>query len=259
MYSNFIRIIYPFLFIFLFYYCSEDNSINQPPDQNKPNYFPDSEGSFYKYEIVETDSNGLLSIGFRNVYYMEDTVINRTPYQKQKDSVQSNGQNSITESYFRTTGTGVFYFVDTTGIINLFPDSILSSIDLQSEMRAFLFPLASGNSWPVYRISIILDEFANYNIVDFTGKYLNDEPLQLNLNGELKLLDTKKIEYNFLIQTDPAEEPVIFRANSWLAEDIGVVKREGNSLILGLLSGSVLELSDTSIVVTHNLIEYDIK
>ena len=246
-----------FLAWLLFVYsCSEENSTNPPGDENLPVYFPNSEGTFYKYEIIQTDTNGIISTGIRNVDYLEDTLINSTRYKLQIDSIQINLQLSVSSSYFRTTETGVFYFVDTTGFTNTLPELFQSSVELQDEMRAYLFPLSEGTFWPVYRISVELNESLSFNIVNITGKYISDETLILD---GIQTVNTKKVEIVFKLQTDTDDSVITFNANTWLAEDIGIVKMEGNAVVLSLFSGSELDLSDTSITETQNLIYYDVK
>jgi hypothetical protein len=238
------------------YSCTEENSTNPPGDENLPVYFPSSEGTFYKYEIIQTDTNGVISTGIRNVDYLEDTLINSTRYKVKIDSIQINLQLSVSSSYFRTTETGVFYFVDTTGFTNTLPELFQSSVELQDEMRAYLFPLSEGTFWPVYRISIELNESLSFNIVNITGKYISDETLILD---GIQTVNTKKVEIVFKLQTGTDDSVITFNANTWLAEDIGIVKMEGNAVVLSLFSGGELDLSDTSITETQNLIDYDVK
>ena len=241
------------------YSCTEENSTNPSDDENPPVYFPDSEGTFYKYEIIETDTNGVISTGIRNVVYLEDTLINGTIYKLQIDSIQTNLQLSVSSSYFRTTETGVFYFVDTTGFTNTLPDSLQSAVELQDEMRAYLFPLSGGTFWPVYRISIELNEFIIFNLVDITGKFISDETLILELSDGTQTVNTKKVEFVFKLQTGAADSVITFNANAWLTEDIGIVKMEGSAVVLSLFGGGGLDLSDTSITLTQHLIDYDVK
>jgi hypothetical protein len=250
--------------IFIFYSCSEENGTNPPGDENPPVYFPSSEGTFYKYEIIETDTNGIISTGIRNVVYLADTLINSTRYKLQVDSVQvdsvqTNLQLSVSSSYFRTTTTGVFYFVDTTGFTIFLPDSLQSSAEIQDEMRAYLFPLSEGTFWPVYRISIELNEFIIFNIVDITGKFISDETVILNTSDGTQTVNTKKVEIDFKFQTGEADSVITFNANTWLAEDIGIVKMEGSAIVLNLINGGGLDLSDISKTTTQILIDYEVK
>jgi hypothetical protein len=243
--------------IFIVYSCSEENTTNPSDDENPPVYFPGTEGTYYKYDIIEADSNGIISTGIRNVVYLEDTLINSNKLQV--DSIQTNLQLSVSSSYFRTTITGVFYFIDTTGFINILPDSLQSSVEIQDEMRAYFFPLSEGTLWPVYRISVELNEFIIVNLVEITGKFLADEKLTLDISGETKTVNTKKVEIDFKLRTSVADSAITFNANTWLAEDIGIIKMEGSAIVLKLISGGGLDLSDIEKTTTQNLIDYDVK
>jgi hypothetical protein len=245
--------------IFFVYSCSEENSTNPPDDENPPVYFPNTEGTFYEYEVIETDSNGIISTGIRNIVYLEDTLINSTRYRLQVDSVQTNLQLSVSSSYFRTTTTGVFYFVDTTGFTSILPDSLQSSSEIKDEMRAYLFPLSEGTLWPVYRISVELNEYIIVNLVDITGKFISDETLIINISEETQTVNTKKVEIDFKLRIGVADSVITFSANTWLAEDIGIVKLEGSAIVLNLISGGGLDLSDISKTTTQNLIDYNVK
>jgi len=245
--------------LFLVYSCMDDKSTNPDNQTENANYFPNTEGSFYKYEIIRSDSGSNTSEGNRIINFDGDSLIQRTRYQIQIDTTKANSQSTFSVSYFRTTDTGVFYFVDTTGFSSLIPDSLRSSIDLQTEMRLFLFPFISGNSWTVYRVSYDMNNQFGYNIINFSAKYFNDEEVQMNLNGIPEMLNTKKVEYLLSIQTDPESQPQYYEANFWLADNIGIVKMEGSSVILGIFSGGGIGLPGTSEVITQDLVEYNIK
>ena len=258
--NSLFKLLFSLLAVLVFVHsCTEDNSTNPSDDENPSVYYPDSEGTFYKYEIIETDTNGIVSTGVRDVVYLEDTLINNTRYKIQIDSTQTNLQFSVSSSYFRTTETGVFYFVDTTGFTNILPDSLQSSVEIQDEMRAYLFPLSEGTLWPVYRISVELNEFLRFNLVDITGKFISDETLILDISDGTQTVNTKKVEFVFKLQTGVADSVITFNANTWLAEDIGTVKMEGSAIVLNLISGGGLDLSDISKTTTQNLIDYDVK
>ena len=212
--NSLFKLLFSLLAVLVFVHsCTEDNSTNPSDDENPPVYYPDSEGTFYKYEIIETDTNGIVSTGVRDVVYLEDTLINNTRYKIQIDSTQTNLQFSVSSSYFRTTETGVFYFVDTTGFTNFLPDSLQSSVEIQDEMRAYLFPLSAGTFWPVYRISIELNEFIIFNLVDITGKFISEEKLILELSDGTQTVNTKKVEIVLNLQTGEADSVITFNAN----------------------------------------------
>lgn len=259
MKNKFIKIQILLTCLFIVYSCINDKGINPGLSTDNGNYFPNSEGSFYKYEIAKTDSDGSIIAGNHLITYDGDSLIQRTNYRIQLDTLEVISQKIPFTAFFRTTETGIFYFIDTSGISVLLPDSIRSSITLQTEMRLFLFPFVPGNSWTVYRVSYDVNDQLGYNVVDFTANYFNEEKLQLNLNGTSATLNTKKVEYFLTIRDDPQKPAQIYTAYIWVADNIGIVKSEGSSAILGIFSGGGIVLSDTSGIYAQNLVEYDIK
>ena len=195
------------------------------------NYFPVDEGSYYKYDVVQTDSNGISTIFERIVRIKSDTMINRTSYSIQIDSILNGAMRSTSKSYLRKSNSGIFYFADTTGFLNFFPDSLRSDVELQTELRTQLFPLLSGSMWTVYRISVKILGLLNYNVVDINGRYVKDEELSLNINGEMQILSTKKIQYTYKLIIDAFSEPIIFNSYIWLAENIGIVKMQNFQIL----------------------------
>lgn len=245
------------ILLFMFHGCTSDKSTN-PVVEDNPVYYPGTEGSFYKYEIVQQTSKGFAQNGFRIVHFGGDITLDRKSYKTQIDSIIAANETSTSISYFRITDTGVFTFVDTTGLYNNFPDSLQSSIDLQTEMRLFLFPLSAGSSWPVYKVSIYINELIVYDLLDISGRYISDETIALNLLSGAQSLNTKKIKYELNIQDDTSGSVTTYTAFAWLAQDIGVVKMEGDGLVLSLFSGG-LQLSGISETVMQTLVDYDVK
>lgn len=254
-----IRIQILLIILFLFYSCIDEKSTNPDTSIQNENYFPNSPGSNFKYEVTAVDSNGDTLTGNRIITYDGDSLIERTNYQVQFDTLDIFSIKTSTASFFRTTETGVFYFIDTTTFTGLIPDSIKPAVDLQTEMRLFLFPLVPGNTWTVYRISYDFNNQFGYNIINFSANYSTDEELQLNLNGMDKLIQTKKVEYMLTIQNDPETPLQNYEATIWLADNIGIVKLEGDAVILGIFNGGGILLSGTSAVITQKLVEYNLE
>jgi len=227
------------------------------PDQpDHTNYFPVDEGSYYKYDVVQTDSNGISTTAERIVRLKSDTMINRTSYSIQIDSILNGTTSTTSKSYLRKSNSGIFYFADTTGFLNFFPDSLRSYVELQTELRTQLFPLLSGSMWTVYRISVKILGLLNYNVVDINGRYIKDEELSLNINGEVQILSTKKIQYTYKLILDAFSEPIVFNSYIWLAENIGIVKMEGSAVLLSIFGGGLLLSTDTAISATQTLVQY---
>jgi len=239
--------------------CTEENITNPPPQKENQNYFPNNDSTFYKYEITLSDTSGIVESGFRTVHYLGHITLGRTPYQIQYDTVSTNLQLTGTASYFRTTSTGVFYFVDTTGFSASIPDSLKSLVEIQQEMRAYLFPLESGSLWTVYRISIPINEFISFTPINITGRFEANESLLLNLNSGDTTVTTKKVNFEFAFTASPEGSIVTYNASAWLAENIGVVKLEGDAILVSLLTGGELTETGSSTIVNQELVEFEIK
>ncbi|GBD88479.1 hypothetical protein BMS3Abin03_02415 [bacterium BMS3Abin03] len=244
--------------LLIFISCTEEN-ITNPPQQETPDYFPHTEGTYYKFEITQSDSSGIIDTGFRTVSYSGDTTIDRTPYRVQIDSTETNQQMTVTESFFRTTETGVFYFVDTTGFSASLPDSLKSLVEIQQEMRAYLFPLEGGSTWTVYRVSIPINEFISFTPINITGRFEANESILLNLISGDTTITTKKVSFAFAFTPSPEGSIVTYNANVWLADNIGVVKIEGDAILVSLLTGGGLTVTGSPTVVNQKLIEFKIK
>ena len=250
--------IVPVVMLLVVISCSEENSSN-PPLHEFPDYFPQTNGTYYKFEITQSDSSGIIDTGFRTVSYSGDTTIDRTPYQIQIDTTETGQQATVTESFFRTTETGVFYFVDTTGFSASIPDSLKSLVEIQQEMRVYLFPLESGSLWTVYRISIPINEFISFTPINITGRFEANESLLLNLNSGDTTVTTKKVNFDFAFTASPEGSIITYNASAWLAENIGVVKLEGDEILVSLLTGGGFTVSGSSTDVNQELIEFEIK
>ena len=99
------------LVLFSFYSCIDDKGTNPDINTEYGNYFPNSPGSNYKYEVTATDTNGTLQTGSRFITYDGDSLIAHTKYQIQLDTLDVFSIKTSSASFFRTTETGVFYFI----------------------------------------------------------------------------------------------------------------------------------------------------
>jgi hypothetical protein len=252
------------LFLFLsavfltFNFCTTDNTTN-PPEQNLKNYYPGLKGTTYKYEILQKDSAAQLNNAERFVGYGDEVEIESVKYREQKDSV--NDGSTVTEyvNYFRKTPTGVFYFIDTTGFLSLVPDSVRNLISIQDEMRLFLNPLDAGSFWPVFRVTLNLQPGFSINPIDINGYFIASEDLTLNLESGVTEIKAEKVKYDLDILTDLNQTVRRFSAYAWFTEEIGIVKLDGNNVVINILLNGEINLSDTTAVLIHNLIDYDIK
>ena len=123
--------------------CKESTTESQP-DVNSSDYFPNSDGNYYYYNVMASDSSGLIQSGTRKSYFKGDTTLLLTPYQIKVDTFLLNSNQSIIGSYFRKSPTGILNYVeiDTTGFSGLVPDSLQGGISFDSEYRLIFQPLS---------------------------------------------------------------------------------------------------------------------
>ena len=246
------------VFVFMFYFCTSDNSIN-PPDQTKKDYYPGTQGTNYKYQVEWFNSTGIIESGTRFIIYGDEMFINSVKYRIQQDSIDVNSNVTSNNSYFRKTSTGVFYYFDTTQVLGVTPDSLKNLISIQDEMRALLNPITVGSYWPVFRLTISLQTGASYKPIDINGYFVRQENLTLNLDSDTIDISADKVKYDFDLRTGLNQIPQRFSAVAWFADKIGMVKMEGSSVLISFLLYGEINFDDTTTTVTQNLISYEIK
>jgi hypothetical protein len=85
------------------------------------------------------------------------------------------------------------------------------------------------------------------------------EDLTLNLQTGAAIVRAEKVNYDLDVMIDPNQTAQRFSASAWFAEEIGLVKIEGSSLLINILLTGELNLFDTTATVRHDLLDYDIK
>ena len=257
-FSKYLLFILSLSIIFSLYNCSED-SPTDPTGENLINYFPTSEGTNYKYELAESDSTGVLRTGTRSTVYNGTALLNSITYSRQIDSVTLGADFTTTESYFRKTISGVYYYVDTSEVMTNIPDTLRPFVTLQNEFRYILIPLADGSSWPVYRITVRLQSGINFTALDITGRFQTIENMQLNLvSGVVDVTAVKvKFDLKYIRDINAAQETLT--AFAWFVENVGLVKMEGNSVVLGALLGGEINFDDSTKTITQQIVDYEIK
>ena len=229
-----------------------------PPSGQIPDYFPNSDGTNYLFTITETDSTGILRTGSRYVFYAGDSLINGTSYLFQKDSIRMGTEIEERISNFRKSEAGVFYFIDTSGFAAALPDTLRNRMTLTSEMQTLLLLLAEGSFWQVFKITIDLQPgitFAPYRI---TANYVKEENVLLHLVGGDLNVAAQKIKYDLEFRLDPEEPSQKFIAFSWVTDKIGIIKIEGNAIVVNTILNGEMSLDDSSKTVTQDLIDYNI-
>lgn len=239
--------------IILFSISCKDNNIVNPPIDNK-DYFPAKVGAKYVYNL--TIDTSLVLNGARISDVVNTTTISGTDYFVQIDSVIIERVLTLDTAYFRKSNTGVFFYVDTTGLTTLIPDSIRNSLRIDIESRLLFFPIQVNQTWPVYQIDITLGGIPIFSPVKTSAKVLETQQLTVNFRGSQQTIDVYKIEYKLEVQLDPRTPAESFYAYGYIAENIGFVKWEGESFVLNLIRGGRLDLTFPSGFYTELLNDY---
>ena len=246
--------------IVLFISACKDAATN-PGEQGNGNYFPGTIGSTYNYSLTQTDSAGSVTTGSRFVSYTGDTLLTlQSPisYIVQYDSVETDSGSTSSYSFFRKSTMGVFYFVDTSQVITLLPDTVREFATLQQETRLVFLPI-KNSFWFVYSILIQLPSGVNFKPVEISGTYVSEETLQLNLTTGTTEVEALKVRYDLRIIRDYTKPVQKFTANGWFSDGIGLVKLEGDGPILNALNTGEINFEDTTSTFSQELTDYQIE
>ncbi len=242
--------------VFLFSCTSKEPTA--PPSGLVFDYFPNSDSTSYLFTITKSDSTGILSTGSRYVLYSGDTLINGSSYKFQKDSVKMGTEIEERISNFRKSEIGVFYFIDTSGFAAALPDTLRNRMTITSEMQTLLLLLAEGSFWQVFKVTIALQPGITYAPYRITASFIKEENVLLHLvNGDLNIT-AQKIKYELEYRIDPEEPSQKFIAFSWVADKIGIIKMDGNAIVVNTILNGEVNLDDSLKTVTQDLIDYNI-
>jgi len=232
--------------------CSEDKLVN-PPSEVK-DYFPAKVGAKFIYSLT-SGSNFVIS-GARISDITGSQNIKGTEYFVQIDSVILERELTLDTTYFRKSNSGVFYYIDTTGLGVLIPDSLRNSLRIDEESRLLFFPIQLNQTWPVFQIDITLGGIPVFTPLKTSAKVLETQQLTLAFRDTMLTMEVYKIEYKLELKLDPQGSTESFIAYGYIAENIGFVKWEGESFVLNLIRGGRLDLSLTSTYILEQLQGY---
>jgi hypothetical protein len=246
----------------LFNACKSNSSTSPTPPSASENYFPNGDGTTYKYSTVQTDSNGTQTSGTRSTTYKGTKVVNGNTFQIQIDTVAISGFSTSTQSYFLKSSSGVEYALDTTGLSQAIPDSLMQYIHFDASLKLLQTPLSDGSSWSVFNMKLIYGVFS-INVVKVEAFYQGMEKVPLNLVSGNVNENAAKIKYVLTLTVPDLQNfttsTVTYNAYAWFASGIGLIQLKGSEAILGAFSGSGVNLGDTTATVTQSLVSYNIK
>ena len=236
----------------------EDNTPTEPPEQTYPDYYPTGIGSTYKYSVIEKDSLGnVIQNGTRDILFSGTTVYNGINYTTQDDSLDFGSQSSVSRYLVRKSDTGVFYAVDTSQIALLIPDSLKQYVILRTEMQLLFYPLTTGSSWSLYRVTAEVQPGIEIKILDIIASFDGIEQIAIDLSSGTTILNARKVKYTVQIFTEIGGTPETYTAYMWYYENIGLLKFEGNQFIIDAGGGGI-SFEPTSNILSQSLTEYNI-
>ena len=237
------------------------DAATNPGNGDNGNYFPGSIGSTFKYSITQTDSAGGVTTGTRFVSYIGDTLLTlQSPvsYIVQHDSVQTDSITSGNYSFFRRTSMGIFYYVDTSQVSTLIPDTLKEFTDLQQETRLIFIPI-KNSFWFVYSIPVILPNGITFKPVEISGTYVGTENIPLQLTSGTTEVEALKVRYDLKIISDITKPTRKFTAFGWFSDGIGLIKLEGDGPILNALNTGEINFDDSTSTFSQDLIDYHVE
>ena len=238
--------------------CKESNT-NEPQDQNYPDFYPTSIGSTLKYSVTEKDSSGnILQTGTRNIFFSGNYFYNGINYTTQDDSLDFGSQSSVGTYLVRKTETGVFYAVDTSQISLLIPDTLKQYVTLLNEMQLLYYPLTSGSSWSLYRVTAEVQQGIQIKILDIVARFEGLEQVSLNLDSATVVFPSRKVSYTLELFTEIGSTPETYTSYMWYVQNIGLVRYEGKQFLINTGGGGIT-IEPSSNILTQELIHYDIK
>lgn len=238
--------------------CEEDTP-NEPPAQTFPDYYPGGIGSTFKYSLTEKDSVGnLIQSGARNILYSGNFLLNGINYTTQEDSLDFGSQSNVATYLFRKTETAVFYAVDTSQIAQLIPDSLKQYVSLRDEMQLLFYPLTSGSSWSLYRITAEVQPGIEIKILDIVAKFESVEQIPLNIDSVRIVFPARKVSYTMELLTEVGSPPEKYTTYMWYVQNVGLVRFEGNQFVVNIGGGGI-SFEPSSNILTQELIEYNIQ
>ncbi len=226
-----------FVSFITFYSCSDNSQESTPPETQK-NYFPNSNGSSYVYDLQVTDSLSNTVAGERSVNYSGTTTIDGSNYQILVDHFNYVAYSVTDSAYFRKTTEEVFYNTDNSQVMMFVPDSLRSLVVVDKEACLLDVPFTVGKTWPVYKLAINVGIL--FNVVNVTANVESFENVSLTVNNEVFSKEAVKLKFQLAISFDISMPVQYFYAEAWMVENVGLVKLEGNSEAINFMIGNNL-------------------
>lgn len=223
---------------FISFYSCSDNSQEPTPPETQKDYFPNSNGSSYVYDLQVTDSLNNTITGERTVNYNGTTTIDGSNYQILIDQFNYVVYTLTDSAYFRKTTKEVFYNTDNSQVMMLVPDTLKSFVVVDKEACLLDVPFTVGKNWQVYKLALNVGILLN--VVNVTANVESVENISLTVNNEAFNKEAVKLKFQLGISLDINQPIQYFYAEAWMVENVGLVKLEGNSEAINFMIGNNL-------------------
>ena len=125
-------------------------------------------------------------------------------------------------------------------------------------MQLLFYPLTTGSSWSLYRITAEVQPGIEIKILDIVASFVSTEQVALNLDSVTVVFPSRKVSYTVELYTEIGLEPETYTAYMWYVANIGLIKFEGNQFVVDVGGGGI-SFEPSPNILTQELIEYDIK
>lgn len=125
-------------------------------------------------------------------------------------------------------------------------------------MQLLFYPLTTGSSWSLYRVTAEVQPGIEIKILDIAASFDGIEYVALNLDSLSVVVPSRKVKYTLALYTEIGSAPETYTAYMWYAASIGLIKYQGNQFIVSIGGGGIT-FEPLPNVLTQELIQYDIK
>jgi len=236
------------ILLLLSFACEEVTT--EPPINNSNDFFPDSNGNYYNYNVLVYDSSGIfVESGTKKTFYKSDTIIYSAPYQIRTDEFQLTSFQTSNNSYFKKESTGVFVPVDIekNGFYYLMPDSLRGGYSFVVEYRMLYEPPEVNQTWSVFIVNVNL-LYVDFEFFKVDAEVLSLDSLTIPFQNAMRTIEAFKIKYSARLTTSLNEPPKLFAVQAWFAKGIGPVKWEGDADLINFFAGAEIYPSNTMVL-----------
>lgn len=243
--------------LLLSFACKE--STTEPPINNSNDFFPNSNGNYYNYNVLVYDSSGLfVESGTKKTFYYGDTIIYSEPYQVRTDEFQLTNLQNVNNSYFRKNSTGVFVPVDlwSNGFYYLLPDSLRGGYSFVVEYALIHIPPEVNKTWSVFIVNVNL-LYVGFEFFKVDAEVVSIDTLTIPFQNATRNIEAFNIKYSARLWTGFGQPPILLEAHTWIAKGIGFIKWQGNSEIINFFIGA--EIYPRNKIVLEEIESFNLK